>query len=37
MSLPYLFFENPVKGEEDISVPFDRFYHAMTFLSMAFY
>lgn len=33
----YLFFENPVKGDEDISVPFDRFYDAITFLSMAFY
>lgn len=33
----YLFFENPIKGKDDISVPFDGFYDAITFLSIAFY
>jgi hypothetical protein len=33
----YLFFRNPVKGEEDISVPFDSYYDAIIYLAQAFY
>jgi hypothetical protein len=33
----YLFFKNPVKGEDDISVPFDGYYDAMIYLGQAFY
>lgn len=33
----FLFFENPVKGEDDISVPFDGHFDAMVYLAEAFY
>lgn len=33
----FLFFKNPVKGEEDISVPFDSYYDAIIYLAKAFY
>ena len=33
----FLFFKNPVKGQEDISVPFDSYYDAIVYLTQAFY
>lgn len=33
----FLFFKNPVKGEDDLSVPFDTYYDAIIYLTQAFY
>jgi hypothetical protein len=33
----FLFFKNPTKGEDDLSVPFDSYYDALVYLAQLFY